>query len=266
VSPAHAISLQTEATTHHFVLANNLFIGPDSPAGGKTVDWTGGIDDGALDYDGYYPDGVFAFDLVNAGGYQKLPNFAAVQAKGLETHGLLVEKDVFASGLVAPASYTTLMPPPDARLSSGSKAVDAGVRFANVNDGYAGAAPDLGAIELGCALPDYGIRAEGVDESNEMGGCGSQSSGSGGAGGAGAGGASAGAGGASSGSGGAAADTGGAAPTTSSGSAGNADSSSGDDGGCGCREAPGGNARFGGLGALVLAAALGVARRRRPRA
>lgn len=253
VSPAHAISLQTTATTHHFVLANNLFVGPDAPDQDKTVDWTGGIDDGLLDDDGYYPDGVFAFNLVSAGGYQKLPNFAAVQAAGLETHGVLVEKTVFASGLAAPPSYTTKMPPPDASLSPGSVAVDHGVRLANVNDGYVGAAPDLGAIEVGCAPPAYGVRAEGVDESNEPEGCGSASTGAGGSG-AGGGSASTGAG------GGATAGAGGGASTA----AGAGDTAApGDDGGCGCREAPSGGGSLAWLGALVVAVALGRARRRR---
>ena len=48
------------------------------------------------------------------------------------------------------------------RLRSGSKAVDAGVRLPNVNDGFAGAAPDLGAYELGQPPPVYGPRGQTV--------------------------------------------------------------------------------------------------------
>jgi len=50
------------------------------------------------------------------------------------------------------------------RRKAGSAAIDAGLRLANINDGYRGAAPDLGAYELGQALPHYGPRPQGVDE------------------------------------------------------------------------------------------------------
>ena len=44
------------------------------------------------------------------------------------------------------------------RLKPGSKAVDAGVRLPNVNDGFSGRAPDLGAYEVGQPAPVYGPR------------------------------------------------------------------------------------------------------------
>jgi hypothetical protein len=44
------------------------------------------------------------------------------------------------------------------RLKAGGKAVDAGVRLPNVNDGFAGRAPDLGAYEVGQPAPVYGPR------------------------------------------------------------------------------------------------------------
>jgi hypothetical protein len=46
----------------------------------------------------------------------------------------------------------------DFRLKPGSKAVDRGKTLPNVTDGFAGAAPDLGAIELGQTAPHYGPR------------------------------------------------------------------------------------------------------------
>jgi hypothetical protein len=48
----------------------------------------------------------------------------------------------------------------DFRLKPGSKAVDRGVVIPNVTDGFAGQAPDLGAIELGQAPPTYGPRPQ----------------------------------------------------------------------------------------------------------
>jgi len=46
----------------------------------------------------------------------------------------------------------------DFRLKAGSAAVDRGVLLPNVNDKFSGQAPDLGALELGQALPHYGPR------------------------------------------------------------------------------------------------------------
>lgn len=46
----------------------------------------------------------------------------------------------------------------DFRLRPGSAAVDRGTPLAQVTDGFTGAAPDLGALELGTPLPIYGPR------------------------------------------------------------------------------------------------------------
>ena len=46
----------------------------------------------------------------------------------------------------------------DFRLKPTSPAVDAGVELPNITDGFAGKAPDLGAIELSQPMPHYGPR------------------------------------------------------------------------------------------------------------
>ena len=46
----------------------------------------------------------------------------------------------------------------DFRLKPTSAAVDKGVALANVNDGFAGRAPDLGALEVGRPALHYGPR------------------------------------------------------------------------------------------------------------
>ncbi|WP_456376632.1 hypothetical protein [Thiolapillus sp.] len=43
-------------------------------------------------------------------------------------------------------------------LKAGCNAIDAGTVLANINEGHAGAAPDLGPFEQGEALPAYGPR------------------------------------------------------------------------------------------------------------
>jgi hypothetical protein len=48
----------------------------------------------------------------------------------------------------------------DFTLRADSKAVDAGIALPNVNDGFTGRAPDLGAWERGRPIPVYGPRKE----------------------------------------------------------------------------------------------------------
>src|SRR5258706_3901144 len=50
----------------------------------------------------------------------------------------------------------------DFGLTSGSAAIDRGVVLPNVTDGFAGQAPDLGALEVGQAPPHYGPRPRGT--------------------------------------------------------------------------------------------------------
>ena len=99
---------------------------------------------------------------------KQAPRFKAVAdlaaATGQETHGIEVDYDIFES-LRPPSPPDSSKPgkPYDAvdlnfQLKAGGKAVDAGVRLPNVNDGFAGKAPDLGAYEVGTTPPVYGPR------------------------------------------------------------------------------------------------------------
>jgi hypothetical protein len=169
VSPDRELYMNTPASPHHFRIENNLFVGP-AQLPGYAVEWGGPIDDGLFDYNGYFSDGVFVFNFLGL-GYRVFPNFAAAQNGGLETHGRLLSQPIFASGLIAPPSYTAFMAPQDVTLASTSNALDRGLVLPNVNDGFTGAAPDLGAVESGCPTPIYGPRPAGIDESNEPFGC-----------------------------------------------------------------------------------------------
>jgi len=46
----------------------------------------------------------------------------------------------------------------DFRLKAGSAAIDRGVELPTITDGFAGRAPDLGALEAGQPMPTYGPR------------------------------------------------------------------------------------------------------------
>ncbi|MES1260249.1 MAG: hypothetical protein ABUS49_00840 [Acidobacteriota bacterium] len=168
--PSTELNLQTTATSHYFEIENNLFIAPPY-SGPDAVDWTGGIDQGVFDYNGYYPDGIFRFNNPLLGGYFRQANLASLQGVGMEPHGLIAGGPLFASGLTAPNTYLGLMAPADASLAAGSVALDAGRVLPNINDNYQGAGPDLGALERGCPAPVYGPRPAGQDETNEVTGC-----------------------------------------------------------------------------------------------
>lgn len=99
---------------------------------------------------------------------QEFPSFDAFkQGTGQERHGITVDyRDLVNvpepsnEALPGPGLAWAVVQPTglDFRLRRTSSAVDAGVRLPNVNDDFAGKAPDLGAFELGRPLPAYGPR------------------------------------------------------------------------------------------------------------
>jgi hypothetical protein len=157
VSPDTALMLATSAASHNFAFENNLFVTRSALAGTRIVDWTGPIDDGRFENDGYFPAGSFRFNLPPA-GLTAFADLAALQAAGIETSGLNLAEPIFASGLVAPATSSVTLAPQDVTLAAGSNALDTASVLANVDDSFTGAGPDLGALERGCPLPIYGVR------------------------------------------------------------------------------------------------------------
>ncbi|MEK7407966.1 MAG: hypothetical protein AAB225_23090 [Acidobacteriota bacterium] len=154
---------------------NNLFLGTDG-RGREIFRFPNATSYSTYDYNGYRPNpnaeqrylwkaprqGVPRdYDLESA-PFQAFGSLADLRAAtGQEAHGVELDYDIFEN-----------LRPPDAdkpqavyhardlsfTLKPASKAVDAGVRLPNVNDDYAGKAPDLGAIETGRPAPVYGPR------------------------------------------------------------------------------------------------------------
>lgn len=141
---------------------NNLFIGRNAPDRG-VMTWSNATQHYSSDYNGFRPNpGVaaqYSF-LAPGAGWRIFRTLAELQAAtGLETHGLEVDYDIFENlSPPDPANRYAVYHSMDLnfRLKPGSKAVDAGVILPTVNDGFAGKAPDLGAIELGQKEPHYG--------------------------------------------------------------------------------------------------------------
>jgi hypothetical protein len=153
---------------------NNLFMGRDTPDRG-VMNWANATAAFSTDYNGFRPNKGVAAQyrwLAPIDGrqmYEPRPSdrvsFATLNefraATGQEMHGIEVDFDIFED-LIGPdpskrhAVYHGM--DLNFRLNPKGKAVDAGVPIPTVNDGFAGDAPDLGALEVGQPEPVYGPR------------------------------------------------------------------------------------------------------------
>jgi hypothetical protein len=70
-------------------------------------------------------------------------------------------------GVVGPADPAQKVDPIVAMLPGGSPALDIAQRIPNIDDGAMGPGADLGALELGCAVPVYGVRLFGDDRDDQ---------------------------------------------------------------------------------------------------
>jgi hypothetical protein len=83
------------------------------------------------------------------------------EATGQECNGILVDYDIFQNVKKAGlADFTRIYETEelDFRLKPDAVAVDKGCILPNINDGFTGQAPDLGALEVGLPMPHYGPR------------------------------------------------------------------------------------------------------------
>ena len=96
--------------------------------------------------------------------YATLAEYSKATAQ--DGHSVLVDYDIFANVRKLDAqdihSLQKLYKAEDFdfRLKPGAVAVDRGTVLPNVTDGFGGKAPDLGALEVGAAMPRYGPRPE----------------------------------------------------------------------------------------------------------
>jgi hypothetical protein len=154
---------------------NNLFLGADAPQRPITA-FPMATAYSTYDYNGYRPNKAGGnqyllispakgqlYDYAKTGkDAQTFPTLARLSKEsGLEAHGVELDYDIFVR--MAPADPTKPhaiyhASDLDFRLKPKSKAVDTGLRLPNVNDGFRGKAPDLGAIEAGDPVPVYGPR------------------------------------------------------------------------------------------------------------
>jgi len=153
---------------------NNLFLGRDTPDRG-IMTWANATDANSSDYNGFRPNKGAGAQYRWLGPqkgqrlYEPKPedwkSFGTLAemraATGQEAHGIEVDFDIFEK-MIPPdhtkrhAVYHAM--DLDFHLKAGSKAVDAGVVIPTVNEGFAGRAPDLGALEVGKPDLKYGPR------------------------------------------------------------------------------------------------------------
>jgi len=148
--------LWTNAEVIRAVSRNNLFIGTEAD---YAMEFSPQMTKCDFDYDGLGGGPFNAFLKWNGVAYATLADVMA--GAPIEHHAVLVDAaTVFASGVKAPQIYERQYPlrMNDLRLSATTPAVDAGVVLPNINDGYRGKAPDVGAYEYGSELPHYGPR------------------------------------------------------------------------------------------------------------
>jgi hypothetical protein len=88
------------------------------------------------------------------------------QATGQDQHSVLVDYDVFVNVPRLDAQDVRTVQKVykaedfDFRLEPGSAAVDRGVALPNINEGFTGRGPDLGALEVGRPVPHFGPRPQ----------------------------------------------------------------------------------------------------------
>ena len=158
---------------------NNLFLGADADKRPITA-FPMATAYSTYDYNGYRPNKTGGNQYIwispkekqlrdytigdkEGKGYTSLKSFS--DESGLEKHGVEIDYDIFTNMHAPdPARPHFIYHATDINftLNAKGKAIDKGIGLSNVNDGYKGTAPDLGAIEAGEPVPVYGARGIGI--------------------------------------------------------------------------------------------------------
>lgn len=166
-----AMACYAGVTWSRTLACNNLFIGGTgggtyggySNGTGRVADLQDADVSCVFNYDGYGSVGTSTF--TGKIGKTAFSSLQQMQTLTTEKNAVQVDLSVFIATIAFPSSgpYPE-RPVTDLRIKSGSAGMDGGCVLANINDGFKGTAPDIGAYESGDSLPIYGPRPEGVDE------------------------------------------------------------------------------------------------------
>jgi hypothetical protein len=131
---------------------NNLFLGGAggtyggySTGSGRVVDLSSLVTSGSsLNYNGYGSESGFNGRI----GATSFSSLSQMRGSTSEANGQQISRSsVFAQTVAYPSAPMSRYPLPDLRLAAGTAAVDTGEVIPNINDGFTGSAPDLGAFE-----------------------------------------------------------------------------------------------------------------------
>lgn len=140
---------------------NNLFIGGEGGSfggydtGNGRIVWLPDAVDPDLDFDGL---GSEVGNFSGRIGSITFDDFDELRSQTTYANAVQVSLDVFGADVAIPTDPFPGYDPIDLTLSADGAAVDRGEVLHNINDGHAGAAPDLGAYEVGESPPVYGPR------------------------------------------------------------------------------------------------------------
>jgi hypothetical protein len=137
------------------IVKNNLWV---SVGGGQIWDFGSNVKDWRTDFNNDGFDWGKSTVPFRYGGvvYSSLSGFAA--ASGLEVSGRRIDRNTCFETFNVPGPPLMSVPPQLMTLKAGCNAIDGGTILSNINDGFLGAGPDLGAYEVGQPLPTYGPR------------------------------------------------------------------------------------------------------------
>lgn len=137
---------------------NNLFLGGPggtfggySSGSGRVVDLSSLVTGGSsLNYNGYGSESSFNGRI----GGTSFSSLSQLRSSTTEANAQqLSRSSTFAQTLAYPSAPMSRYSLPDLRLAAGTAAVDSGEVIPNINDGFTGSAPDLGAFERAGTTP-----------------------------------------------------------------------------------------------------------------
>jgi hypothetical protein len=163
VKGGDAIGIYAGNPVNNLYSRNNLFIGgPGGSYGGynngtgKALQIADLVSSNAnMNYDAI---GTTVGSFTGRFGTTSFSDFSQFRSLTTEKNFTQVGLAVFNSAIALPTNAMSTYAAPDLRLRAGSAAENAGVVIPGINAGYSGAAPDVGAYEVGAPLPVVGPR------------------------------------------------------------------------------------------------------------